>query len=490
MLNLIRKFNAAQKVILIVVIGFLILTAYFITWSYYSFLHESEENSLLRLQGISNSISVQINGDEHEELVKKYQLKNDIKTIQQDSIYFKIHRLLKKNKEANMLKTEIYTMIHDSSENNFFFIVSSSENPYYRHSYQSFPNILKTQYKTGGRIKRYIDENGEWLSAFTPLKNSEGKVIALLQVDQQFDEFIMKAHDTVIKNILISVSIFLFILAVLIRIVRNILIKEERDKKIIEKALQENAIISKQLAQSLEKLTEIDKLRNEMIANISHDLRTPLSTINGFIETLYLKRKEINSEDAERYLRIVLRESNRLSKLISELFELSKLEANQIKLKLVPFSIAELVQDVCQKYYILCKEKNIELSTNLSNHTPYIIADIELIDRVLQNLIDNAIKYNHTNGKIEVVLKNTENFVEVRVINTGIGIDEKEISQIFDRYYKNPSVNSAENSTGLGLAIVNKIITLHGSKIYVESESNKLTSFYFNLPIYNHQKKL
>jgi signal transduction histidine kinase len=489
MLNLIRKFNVAQKVVFIVVIGFLIIIAYFITWSYYSFLKESEENSLLRLQGISNSISVQINGDEHEELVKKYPAKNDIKTIQQDSIYFKIHTLLKKNKEANMLKTEIYTMIQDSSENNFFFIVSSSENPYYRHSYQSFPNILKTQYKTGGRIKRYVDENGEWLSAFTPLKNSKGKVVALLQVDQQFDEFIMKAHDTVIKNILISVSIFFFVLAILIRIVRNILIIEERDKKIIEKSFQENAIISKQLEQSLEKLTEIDKLRNEMIANISHDLRTPLSTINGFIETLYLKRKEINYEDSERYLRIVLRESNRLSKLISELFELSKLEAKQIKLKLVPFSIAELLQDVCQKYFILCKEKNIELTTNLSNYNPYIIADIELIDRVLQNLIDNAIKYNHTRGKIEIILKNIENFVEVRVINTGIGIDEKEISQIFDRYYKNPSVNSSENSTGLGLAIVYKIIELHGSKIYVESEPNQLTSFYFNLPIYNYLKK-
>ena len=484
----IQKLNVAKKVIFLVVTGFLIISIYFISWSYYSFLNESEENSLLRLQGIANSISVQINGDEHEFLLNKYLKKDAITNSSQDSIYYKIHSLLKKNKDANMLKTEVYTMIHDSSNNNFYFVATSGENPYFLHSYLSFPKILKDQYSFGGKIKRYVDENGEWLSAFTPIKNNSGKVVALVQVDQQFDEFIKKAHDDAIKNVVVSISIFAFVLVILVRVLRNILIKEERDKKIIDESLKANAIISKQLEISLEKLTEVDKLRKEMIANISHDLRTPLSTINGFIETLYLKKEEINLEDSARYLRIVLRESSRLNKLIGELFELSKLEAKQIELKLVPFSIDELVQDVCQKYHLMCKEKNIKLMITTTGEISYITADIALIDRVLQNLIDNAIKYNYQNGNIEISVTTITNNVQLKIKNSGMGIDEKDLPHVFDRYYKN-SDNNEKNSTGLGLAIVNKIIELHESKIYVESEIGKSTTFYFNLPIFINGKK-
>jgi signal transduction histidine kinase len=474
----------AGKVVFTVVVGYTIISTYFTISSYYSYLSEAENETLLRLQGIANSTSLQINGDEQELLITKYKLKDDIQSSSQESLYYKIHTLLKRTQEANMLKTAIYTMTYDSARRNFVFLVSSSETPYYRHSYHSYPKILISQYQSGGQIKRYSDENGEWLSSFSPIKNSRDKVIALVQVDQKFDEFIADARRTVFKTLFISLLLISVILVILIRLLRVILDKEAKDRSIIEDSYHTNAIISKKLEESLNQLKEINKLRKEMIANISHDLRTPLATINGFIETLYLKRKEIASDDSERYFRIVLKESGRLSKLISELFDLSKLEANQIQIKTVPFSIAELIQDVSQKYQILCHEKNIVFDVHLTSSIPYVLADIQLIDRALQNLVDNAIKYNCNHGRIEITAQKMEDFVEVKISNTGPGISKEEINQIFDRYYKNAKSNSESSSTGLGLAIVNKIIELHNSTIYAESELNKYTSFSFKLPVY------
>ena len=486
--NIIFRFflnlNVAIKVVFTVVVGYTIISSYFTISSYYTYLGEAENETVLRLQGIANSTSIQINGDEQEVLINKYKLKDEIQSSFQDSIYYKIHTLLKRTQEANMLKTAIYTMVYDSSKGDFVFLVSSSDNPFYRHSYHSYPKILINQYQSGGQIKRYADENGEWLSSFSPIKNSKNKVIAIVQVDQKFDDFIIDARRRALKTLFISLLIITIVLVILLRLLKVILNKEAKDRFIIEESYRTNAIISNKLEESLNQLQEINKLRKEMIANISHDLRTPLATINGFIETLYLKRKEITTEDSERYLRIILKESARLNKLINELFELSKLEANQIKIKIVPFSIAELIQDVSQKYQIVCHEKNIVFDINLTNSIPYVLADIELIDRALQNLVDNAIKYNCNHGKIEITATKTEDYVEIKISNTGAGIPKEEINQIFDRYYKSTKSNPESNSTGLGLAIVNKIIELHNSTIHAESELNKNTTFSFKLPVY------
>ena len=143
-----------------------------------------------------------------------------------------------------MLKTAIYTMVYDSSKGDFVFLVSSSDNPFYRHSYHSYPKILINQYQSGGQIKRYADENGEWLSSFSPIKNSKNKVIAIVQVDQKFDDFIIDARRRALKTLFISLLIITIVLVILLRLLKVILNKEAKDRFIIEESYRTNAIIS------------------------------------------------------------------------------------------------------------------------------------------------------------------------------------------------------------------------------------------------------
>ncbi|MDN5201724.1 HAMP domain-containing sensor histidine kinase [Fulvivirgaceae bacterium BMA10] len=237
---------------------------------------------------------------------------------------------------------------------------------------------------------------------------------------------------------------------------------------------------------NMEGLKGLERLRRELLANVSHDLRTPITSIYGYTETLLLKNEhgEMSKEEHERYLNIILQNTDKLKKLVDELFEFSKLETKQIKFKPEPFSIAELVQDVTGKYKILADKKNIIIESILPENLPLIYADIALVDRAIQNLVDNAIKYTQEGGKVTFEFKQMKNSIEVNIKDTGCGIPEDDLPLIFDRYHKGN--NNKENSSGfgLGLAIVKKILELHESFISVKSKLNEGTTFSFNLPLH------
>lgn len=240
------------------------------------------------------------------------------------------------------------------------------------------------------------------------------------------------------------------------------------------------------LTQNVEKLKAVEVLRRELIANVSHDLRTPISIIHGYIETLQMKENTLSVEDKRRYLNTIAESTSKLEKLVSELFELSKLEANQVQAKKEPFIISELVSDISNKYQLVARTKNISISTVLSKELPPVFADVSLIERVMQNLIDNAMKFTPRGGEIIIrTVRNNENDVEVSVSDTGIGIPETEHEQIFARYYKGTNFTDLQNSTGLGLAIVKKILDLHDSSLNLVSEVNSGSSFIFRLPFFH-----
>nr|WP_315154912.1 HAMP domain-containing sensor histidine kinase [uncultured Flavobacterium sp.] len=159
------------------------------------------------------------------------------------------------------------------------------------------------------------------------------------------------------------------------------------------------------LTSNIDKLNEVEDLRRELIANVSHDLRTPIAIIRGYIETLQMKEDIITSEERKQYIKTVKDTAEKLERLVNELFELSKLEANQVLAKKEPFIISELVSDLSNKYKFIAETKNISITTNLSKELTPVYADISLIERVLQNLIDNALKFTPNGGKIEVKQK-------------------------------------------------------------------------------------
>jgi two-component system OmpR family sensor kinase len=232
-------------------------------------------------------------------------------------------------------------------------------------------------------------------------------------------------------------------------------------------------------------IKETDKLRRELVSNVSHDLRTPLTSLQGYLETLLLKGDELDREEQKQYLETAINHSKRLGKLITELFELSKLESRETEVKAEPFHIGELVQDMVQKNELLAQKKNITLKTAFPEKLPFVLADIALIERAIQNLIDNALRYTKRGSTITIALKPEKSMIAVKVTDEGTGIKEQDIPYIFDRFYRAQKEQGKDSdSTGLGLAITKRIVELHGSSIDVLSELNMGTTFSFRLPVY------
>jgi len=239
--------------------------------------------------------------------------------------------------------------------------------------------------------------------------------------------------------------------------------------------------MSERIIQQVKLLQHNDNSRRELIANVSHDLRTPLASLQGYLETLLLKNDTLTSDEILEYIQTAYENSQRLQKLISELFELASLENNDATLHFESFSMSELAQDVSQKFKLKAKNKGIKLETNIPEIPAFVSADIGLIQRVLENLLDNAIKYTPEGGEVEISLNIGHSTIETIIKDSGQGIPEHEAQHIFERFYRIEKHRDQDGS-GLGLAIVKRIIQLHNSSIDVSPAENKGAMFSFDLP--------
>lgn len=237
--------------------------------------------------------------------------------------------------------------------------------------------------------------------------------------------------------------------------------------------------------QQVEALVQTDAKRREMVANVSHDLRTPLTSLHGYLETLLLKDASLSPQERREYLEIATAQSARLNQLIGELFELAKLDSSETVLNVEPFSLAELVHDIIHKFKLEAEKRDIIIQSDFGTNLPFAYGDIGLIQRVLDNLIENALRYTPTGGRITLSLSGESDNIMVKVADTGQGIPEDELSHIFDRFYRLEKTRTASaKNAGLGLAIAKRIIDLHGGNIQAASKPNQGTTFSFALPIY------
>jgi len=241
--------------------------------------------------------------------------------------------------------------------------------------------------------------------------------------------------------------------------------------------------MANKIREQFEGLEETDRLRRELVSNVSHDLRTPLASIHGYVDTLLLKNNTLSEEERLSYLEITRKHTKRLGRLIGDLFELSKLDSTSIKPALESFSLAELLQDVTQEFELEAEKKGIHIEVNAQPEASMVHADIGLIQRVLENLLRNAVRYTPAGGTISITLDRKPGCVAVAVADTGCGIAEADIDRIFDRFYRSEQgEEERSNSAGLGLAIVKRILDLHGSRITVSSTINQGTRFEFDIP--------
>ena len=242
--------------------------------------------------------------------------------------------------------------------------------------------------------------------------------------------------------------------------------------------------MSDRIQVQLEQLKENDKLRRELVSNISHDLRTPLSAMQGFLETLIIRDDSLPAEERANYLKTARRHTLRLNELIGDLFELSKLDSASVTPTMEAFSVHELLQDVSQEFQIEAERKHITLGLDLEPGNVLTVGDIGLIQRVLENLVRNAIRFTPENGQIILSVSKRPSSVSVSVSDTGCGIPDDQIPRIFERYYTaSDKDNPFSGSSGLGLAIVKRILDLHDSQVTVTSQVNTGTTFEFELPI-------
>ena len=242
--------------------------------------------------------------------------------------------------------------------------------------------------------------------------------------------------------------------------------------------------MSQRIADQIEQLRLADATRREMVANISHDLRTPLASLQGYLETLQIKEDSFTPEERRKYIELAVRHGERLSRLVAELFELTMLDSTGTRLDFEPFSLTELVQDVTQKFQLEAERKGLALETEIPGDAPFVRADIGLIERVLENLIENAIKYTPGGGTVRLTLVAGADGIETRVADSGQGIPAADLDHVFERFYRvEKARGDSPEGAGLGLAIAHRILQLHDSPIEVESAPGHGAAFTFSLPL-------
>ncbi|PAU75385.1 HAMP domain-containing sensor histidine kinase [Halomonas salipaludis] len=239
--------------------------------------------------------------------------------------------------------------------------------------------------------------------------------------------------------------------------------------------------MAQRIACQIEQLTDKDAQRRRLVAQVSHDLRTPLASMQGYIESLKLRRDRLSPQEQDRFLDIALKEGRRLSRLVDELFELAALEAREKQPVPEPFPLAELVHDVVQKHGQAARENRLTLCLRGDPALPTAYADLAMTERVLDNLISNAIAYSPAGGHIDVVVGQADGEPKVCVRDSGPGISEQDLPHIFDPFYRGEASGGAGHA-GLGLAIARRIMTLQGGDIRVENAASGGASFCIRLP--------
>ena len=247
----------------------------------------------------------------------------------------------------------------------------------------------------------------------------------------------------------------------------------------------DNAFVrmAEHIQNQMQEIHRSDELRRELIANISHDLRTPIATLQGYVETLLLKEQKLAPEQKKEYLVTAHTHCKRLGELVENLFELAKLDAGETRPNYEPFSITDLTQDVVQKFQLVAEKKGVQIDVDLEENLAFVNADISLIERVFENLIENALQYTSEGDRLSLHLSSDGTDVSIEVEDSGQGIPESQLPHIFNRFYRvDKSRKNQSGHSGLGLAITKRILNLHDRDISVESTLGSGTTFSFKLP--------
>ena len=226
---------------------------------------------------------------------------------------------------------------------------------------------------------------------------------------------------------------------------------------------------------------KLDNLRKEFVSNVSHELKTPLTSIKGYSETIM--NGDLTYTEIQKFSKVINQEANRMGRLVADLLQLSRFDYKKVSWKKMMFSLDEMAQNVCEKMKIQADEKNHKLQCIISNKPPQVYADRDAIERVIINIVSNSIKYTPDGGVITVYVGSVNSNAYLKVVDNGIGIPSKDLDRIFERFYRVDKARSRKaGGTGLGLSIVKEMVEGNNGTIDIRSEVNKGTEVIVTLP--------
>jgi signal transduction histidine kinase len=227
---------------------------------------------------------------------------------------------------------------------------------------------------------------------------------------------------------------------------------------------------------------ELDEMKSQLLSTVSHELRTPLASIKGFATTLLRDDVQWDDETRREFLFIIDEESDRLSELIDNLLEMSRIEAGTLRVEPEPLDVRHIVAETVAQFEVIARKHRF--AAHLPTQLPLVMADPRRIRQVLRNLVENAVKYSPEGGAVTISAETTEDGLQVTVADEGIGISPKHLEHVFDRFYQVDSASTRiVGGSGLGLSICTAILEAHRGKIWAESQPGKGSQFYFSLPL-------
>ncbi len=236
------------------------------------------------------------------------------------------------------------------------------------------------------------------------------------------------------------------------------------------------------VVQDITKQAKLDDMRKEFVANVSHELKTPLTSIKTYTETLL--EQELDEESNRKFLNVILTEANRMTRLVSDLLQLTKFDYKKVAWHKIDFDLPELVKQICEKHKIQADAKNQILDCFVTANVPLVNADRDGIEQVITNILMNSIKYTKEGGNIKVYVGSVHDDAYIKIIDNGIGIPKEDLPRVFERFYRVDKARSREmGGTGLGLPIAKEIIEANGGSIVMNSELGKGTEVIMKVPL-------
>ena len=373
-------------------------------------------------------------------------------------------------------------------------IIADSRNKYVNNSSINIndlnENLLSSSFTEIGDFYGFFNE--KMISVGLPIRNQKNELLGAFIIHSSFNDIKSKAsYVFTIGYITLSfgfLTFFLFIYFYIRKIVVNLTVMNKAAHNFANGDFNNTIKVSSedelgQLANSFnymaQELSKLEEFRQQFIANISHDFRSPLTSIKGYVGAIL--DGTIPTENQDKYLNIVLDETDRLNKLTSDILFLTKFQTQKIDLNYTSFDIHHVIRKVVDLFEHKCTQKNIKVILSFNSKELFVYADVDRIQQVVYNLFDNAIKFTNANGSITIETADKNNNASISIKNTGEGIRPEEINHIWDRFYKADPSRGKSKGTGLGLSIVKEILKAHKQTIKVNSVVNEYTKFTFYL---------